>query len=67
LARVGKAPAAIINLRTGLILSTCRLVCWDLYGREIPVIDLEKAGFKMMRRGQKVVISAVDGKVVIKG
>jgi predicted aconitase with swiveling domain len=67
LGRAGKAPAATINLRTGLVLSTGPLVCRDLYGREIPGIDLEKAGVKIMRRGQKVVASAVDGKGVIKG
>ena len=66
LARVNKAPAAIINLRTEPILATGPIVCKHLYGKEIPVITLDEGPFQMLETGQHVVVDATEGEVVIK-
>jgi predicted aconitase with swiveling domain len=67
LARVDKAPAAIINLRTEPILATGPIVCKHLYGKEIPVVTLDEGAFQMLKTGQHVVVNATAGKVVMKG
>ncbi len=36
LARIGKAPAAMINIKTEPILATGPIVCKHFYGKEIP-------------------------------
>jgi predicted aconitase with swiveling domain len=66
LARVDKAPAAIINLRTEPILATGPIVCKHLYGKKIPVVTLGERGFQMLKTGQHVVVNATEGEVVIK-
>jgi predicted aconitase with swiveling domain len=66
LARVDKAPAAIINLRTEPILATGPIVCKHLYGKEIPIVTLGEAAFRMLKTGQHVVVNAHEGEVVIK-
>jgi predicted aconitase with swiveling domain len=66
LARVDKAPAAIINLRTEPILATGPIVCKHLYGKEIPVVTLDERAFKMLKTGQHVVVNASGGEVIIK-
>ncbi len=66
LARVNKAPAAIINLRTEPILATGPIVCKHLYGKEIPVVTLDEGAFQMLKTGQHVVVNASGGEVIIK-
>lgn len=66
LARVNKAPAAIINLRTEPILATGPIVCRHFYGKEIPVVTLDERAFKMLKTGQHVVVNASGGEVIIK-
>ena len=67
LARVDKAPAAIINLRTEPILATGPIVCKHLYGKEIPIITLGEGAFQMLKTGQRVMVNATEGELVIKG
>lgn len=67
LARVDKAPAAMINLRTEPILATGPIVCKHLYGKEIPIVTLDEGAFQMLKTGQHVVVNATEGEVVIKG
>lgn len=67
LARVNRAPAAIINLRTEPILATGPIVCRHFYGKEIPVVTLDERAFKMLKTGQHVVVNAHEGEVIIKG
>ena len=45
LARVNKAPGAIINLRTEPILATGPIVSKHFYGKEIPVVTLDEKAF----------------------
>jgi predicted aconitase with swiveling domain len=42
LARVDKAPAAIVNVRTEPILATGPIVCKHFYDKEIPIICLDE-------------------------
>ncbi len=66
LVRVGKAPAAIINIRTEPILATGPVVSRHFYGKEIPIVNLDEDAFKELKTGQCVVVNATDGEVVIK-
>ncbi len=65
LARVNKAPAAMINLKTEPILATGPIVCKHFYGREIPVVTMEKDLFDSLRSGQYVQVDATHGRVVV--
>ena len=65
LARIGKAPAAIINVKTEPILATGPIVCKHFYGKEIPVVILEKSLFDTLKTGQHVKVDALLGKVVV--
>ena len=65
LARVDKAPAAIINMRTEPILATGPVVIRHFYGKEIPVVTLSDDAFKMLKTGQHVRVNATEGYVMI--
>jgi predicted aconitase with swiveling domain len=65
LARVDKAPAAIINIRTVPILATGPIVIKHFYGKEIPVVTLSDDEFKMLKTGQHVKVNATEGYVSI--
>lgn len=65
LARVDKAPAAIINMRTEPILATGPIVIKHFYGKEIPVVTLSDDAFKMLKTGQHVRVNATEGYVSI--
>jgi predicted aconitase with swiveling domain len=66
LARVDKAPAAIVNLRTEPILATGPIVSKHFYGKQIPVVTLNEEAFQLLETGQLVVVNATKGEVVIK-
>jgi len=66
LARVNKAPAAIINMRSEPILATGPIVSKHFYGKEIPVVTLEEEAFKMLKTGQHVSVNAQEGVVTIR-
>jgi predicted aconitase with swiveling domain len=65
LLRVGKAPAAIINVHTEPILATGSIVGRIFYGRELPMITLSEKDFKRLKTGQQVVVDAERGVVQI--
>lgn len=58
LLRVGKAPAAIINVHTEPILATGPIVSRIFYGQGIPMITLAEKDFKCLNTGQRVVVDA---------
>ncbi|MBW2057615.1 MAG: DUF126 domain-containing protein [Deltaproteobacteria bacterium] len=66
LTRVGKAPAAIVNLRTEPILAAGPLVSRHFYGREIPVMTLDPEDFGKLRTGQHAEIDADASVLTIK-
>jgi predicted aconitase with swiveling domain len=65
LARIGKAPAAMINIKTEPILATGPIVCKHFYGKEIPVVTVEKSLFDTLKSGQYVKVDAFLGRVVV--
>ena len=65
LARVGKAPAAIVNVRTEPILATGPIVCKHFYGKEIPIISLAEKSFQMLETGQHVTVNATEKVIII--
>ena len=65
LLRVGKAPAAIINVHTEPILATGPVVSRIFYGQGIPMITLAQKDFKLLKTGQQVVVDADSGLVQI--
>ena len=60
LARINKAPAAIVNVRTEPILATGPIVCKHFYGKEIPVICLDEKSFQKLQTGQNVTVDATE-------
>jgi predicted aconitase with swiveling domain len=63
LLRIGKAPAAIINVHTEPILATGPIVSRIFYVRSIPMITLAEKDFKCLNTGQRVVVDA-DSRMV---
>ena len=52
LIRIGKAPAALVNLRTDPILALGPIISKHLYGKEIPIITLDVQAFNELETGQ---------------
>ncbi len=65
LARVDKAPAAIVNVRTEPILATGPIVCKHFYGKEIPIISFDEKSFQKLQTGQHVTVNATEGIVIV--
>jgi len=67
LLRVGKAPAAIINVHTEPILATGPVVSRIFYGQGIPMITLAEKDFECLSTGQQAVVDADSRLVQIEG
>ena len=67
LARVDKAPAAIVNVRTEPILATGPIVSNHFYGCQIPIVSLDENSFQMLKTGQDVTVNATEKCIVIHG
>lgn len=65
LARVDKAPAAIVNVRTEPILATGPIVSNHFYGRQIPIISLDKNSFRQLETGQVVTVNASENFIIV--
>jgi predicted aconitase with swiveling domain len=65
LARVNKAPSAIINMRTEPILATGPIVSKHFYGKEIPVLALEEGAFHSLETGQRADVHGTDAYMII--
>lgn len=65
LARVGKAPAAMINLRTDSVLLTGPLICREFYQKLIPVINVDKQGMEQLAEAKNIKINADGTSVTI--
>jgi predicted aconitase with swiveling domain len=61
LARIGRAPAAIVNIRTEPILATGPIVSRHFYGKSIPVLTLDEASFRELETGVYARIDAEKG------
>lgn len=65
LVRIGKAPAAIINIKTEPILATAPIISKYFYGKVIPIVSLDEVGFRKIKTGQHIVVDAATGCVCI--
>jgi predicted aconitase with swiveling domain len=65
LARVDKAPAAIVNVRTEPILATGPIVSNHFYDRQIPIISLDENSFRQLETGQIVTVNASENFIAI--
>lgn len=65
LVRVGKAPAAIVNLRTEPILATGPIVSKYFYGKEIPIITVDEQVFTLLKTGQFATVNATEGYILL--
>ena len=65
LVRVGKAPAAIVNINTEPILATGPIISKHFYGKNIPILTLDEGSFKKIKTGQHIIVDAVQGHICI--
>lgn len=65
LVRVGKTPAAIINIKTEPILATAPIISKYFYGKTIPIVALDEVGFRKIKTGQHIIVDAGTGCVRI--
>jgi predicted aconitase with swiveling domain len=65
LARVDRAPAAIVNVRCEPILATGPIVSRHFYGRSIPMVTLTAGDFDRLQSGQTVTVDGSEGWVEI--
>ena len=65
LVRVGKAPAAIVNINTEPILATGPIISKHFYGKDIPILALDEGSFKQIKTGQYIILDAVKGYIYI--
>lgn len=65
LVRSGLAPAAMINLRSELVLAAGPLLARHFYGHELPVVTLEEEEFGLLETGQRVAVDGGAGEVVL--
>ncbi len=60
LARVGKAPKALVNLRTDTVLLTGPLVMREFYKIEMPVVNVDEAGMETLSKASEITVDAVN-------
>ena len=65
LARINKAPAAIVNVRSEPILATGPIVCKHFYSKEIPMLSLDQTSFQALKTGQQVTVDATKALIII--
>jgi predicted aconitase with swiveling domain len=65
LARLGKSPAGMINIRTEPILATGPIVIKHFYGIEIPILNLDADAFGRLESGRQVDLDAASGRLVV--
>ncbi|MBW2081881.1 MAG: DUF126 domain-containing protein [Deltaproteobacteria bacterium] len=65
LARINKAPAAIVNVRTEPILATGPIVSKHFYGKQIPIVTIDEASFDLMETGKLALVNATEGYIIL--
>lgn len=62
--RAGKAPAALITDGVDRFFTLASIVADEMYGKPIPLIALNDAGFLLLESGQRIEIH-IDGTLLI--
>ncbi|MBF0528104.1 MAG: DUF126 domain-containing protein [Deltaproteobacteria bacterium] len=65
LARVGKAPAALVNLRTDSVVMAGPLICREFYRKLITVVNVDETGMDMLAAAKRVKIDAESNSITI--
>lgn len=65
LARVAKAPAAMINLEAEPLLVSGPIICKHFYGKEIPVVTIDNKTFQVFKTGQHAAVDGFNGEIII--
>jgi len=65
LARVGKAPKALITLRTDTVLLTGPLISREFYKIEIPMVNVDESGMEKLGKASHVDIDGNSGCIII--
>ncbi|MDR0620994.1 MAG: DUF126 domain-containing protein [Deltaproteobacteria bacterium] len=65
MARVGKAPAALINLRTDSVLMTGPLISREFYQKPILVFNVDEAGMERLATAKRVRLDAENAAIAI--
>ncbi|SDL35534.1 predicted aconitase subunit 2 [Maridesulfovibrio ferrireducens] len=63
LARVGKAPKALVNLRTNTVLLTGPLVMREFYKKEMPVVCVDEAGMESLSEVNEATVDSTAGAI----
>jgi len=63
-ARAGTSPAALIVLTSDEILSTGAIVADELYGRPLPIAEVDATSFEACRAADRIEITA-DGRLTL--
>ena len=61
--RCGKAPTAIVNLKTEPILALGPIVAEELYGRSLPIMTLSEESFNSIKTGDYLIVDSAKGEV----
>lgn len=65
LIRVGKAPAAIVTVRTEPILATGPIVSRYVYGRTVPMMTITPETFQAIPDGRWLQVNATEGMICL--
>lgn len=65
LVRIGKAPRALVNLRTDTVLLTGPLVSREFYKHLIPVVNVDEAGMDLLSGAKRISIDCSAGYINI--
>lgn len=63
-ARAGTSPAALIVMVSDEILSTGAIVADELYGRPLPIVEVDASAFDACRAADRIEIT-VDGRITL--
>ena len=64
--RAGTAPAAIVFLEGDAILALGGVVAAELYGRSLPMVQLDEQGYRSIRTGEHVAVDASEADAVVR-
>lgn len=65
LVRTGKAPGAMVNVKTEPILATGPIVCKYFYRKDVPIVTVESADFDYLQTGLTASVDSLPGQATI--
>lgn len=65
LARVAKTPAAMINLEAEPLLVSGPIICRHFYGKEMPLVTIDKKAFQEFTTGQHATVDGFSGEIIL--